>query len=216
MKVSQLILWTACWLVGAITCKAQPTSKFRFGLVGGVNAGQINTPLLKSTTGLLWRYDVGVTMKQQFSSRFSIIYQVKYARLGDKGKTTGIGGNDFNISEFNYVTLPVMGQFGLKGKRASLKVGGQMGYFLSGRNYFASKKEQALSIQNMTKLDAGLVGGLGYQFGKHIAIDAHYYYGLRKIRKDLTAPDPITGIPTVIKFVPQYNRAWSLDLSYYF
>lgn len=216
MKVNQLILCVICWLTGSLVCQAQSISMFRFGVVGGINAGQINTPLVKSTTGLLWQYNVGVTVEQRFSSRFSLAYELKYARQGGTAKTSGLSGNDSNISEFNYLTLPIISRFQPRGERIFIEIGGQVGYFLSGRNYFASKKNQALSVQNMAKIDAGLVGGLGYRLGKHLVTDARYYYGMREIRRDLTAPDPTTGIPTLIKFVPQYNRVWSLNFSYYF
>lgn len=195
---------------------SQSKLDYRFGLTGGLSAAQINTPDIKTTTGPLWHYTVGIALQQRLSQKFALIYELKYARQGGRAETTGLLGNDVNITEFNYVSLPLIIQFQPKGEPLFIELGGQIGYFLSGRNYFASHKDQALQTQNMAKLDAGLLAGLGYRLGQHIVIDARYYYGMKTLHRDFEIADPVTGVPSMIKLIPQYNRVWSLNLSYYF
>jgi hypothetical protein len=215
MRLKRLLFNTFC-ILSLLPAYSQNKITHRFGLTSGLSASQIVTPSIKDATGLLWDYTVGISVEQRFSSKFALAYELKYARQGGNAKVSGLGGSDVNVSEFRYLLLPVMGQFRPNGERIFIEAGGQIGYFLSGRNYFASKKEQAFNLQNMTKLDAGLIGGLGYQLSKHFVIDARYYYGMRTIREDARVPDPITGVSTLIRFVPQYNRVWSLNMRYYF
>ncbi len=68
-------------------------------------------------TGLLWDYTVGISVEQRFSPKFTLAYELKYARQGGKGKVFGLGGNDINVSEYRYLVLPVIGQFRPKGER---------------------------------------------------------------------------------------------------
>lgn len=216
MNVNQFVLHVLVWLIGPTVCYAQSTSSFRFGLIGGINAGQINTPSLKTTSGLLWQYGVGVTTEQRFSPRIALVYELKYARQGSRSKTFGLVGNDVNISEYNYLTLPIFVRSQPKGGRVLVELGGQVGYFLGGQNYFASRRDQTSALQNVTSFDVGLIGGLGYRLSTHFVADVRYYYGLRRIRKDFTAPDPVTGILTSYRVSAQHHRVWSLNLSYFF
>ncbi len=216
MNVNLFALHILAWLIGPLVCRAQSTTPFRFGLIGGINASQINTPSLKTTSGLLWQYGVGVTAEQRFSPRISLVSELKYSHQGSRSKAFGLLGDDVNVSKYNYLTLPIFVRYQPKGERVFIELGGQVGYFLGGQNYFNSRKDRALALQNVTPLDVGLVGGLGYRLSTHFVADVRYYHGLRRIREDFTAPDPVTGIPTSYLISPQYHRVWSLNLSYFF
>ena len=161
MRLKRLLFYTLCILT-PFPAYSQSKITHQFGLTGGLSAAQITTPSIKSTTGLLWNYTIGIALEQRFSPRFALAYELKYTRQGGRAKVFRLGGSDVNVSEYDYLILPVIGQLRPKGELVFIEAGGQVGYFLSGRNYFASKKDQALAVQNMTKLDAGLVGGLGY------------------------------------------------------
>lgn len=209
------LLFNAFCILSFLPAYSQNEITHRFGFTGGLCASQIATPSIKNATALLWDYNIGISVEQRFSPKFALTYELKYARQGGRAKAVGLLGNDVSVTELNYLLLPITGQFQPKGEPVFIELGGQIGYFLSGRNYFASHKDQALAVQNMTKLDAGLIGGLGYQLSRHFVIDARYYHGMKTIREDTNVPDPITGVPTLIRFVPQYNRVWSLNLRYY-
>ena len=211
-------LLTFCFLsvLSLSSVYGQNEINYKFGLIGGVSAAQISTPSLKTISGLLWYYTTGVGLQQRFSQRLALVYELKYIRQGAKAKVSGIMGNDVIVTEHDYVTLPILVQFQPKNEPVFVQLGGQSGYFLAGRSYFASGKDQASQAQNMTKLDAGLTAGVGYRLGRHGVLDARYYYGMRRIHEDFEIDDPTTGMPTLIRLVPQYNRAWSLNLSYYF
>ncbi|AUD04150.1 porin family protein [Spirosoma pollinicola] len=216
MKTSKRVL-ILCWLlVFPGRSYGQSVNSFRYGITGGLNAGQLNTPSINKTSGLRWQYAAGVTVEQPFSSNFALAAELKYARHGAKAKVSGIMGNDAIISEYDYVTLPIFVRFQPKFDRIFIELGGQIGYFLAGRSYFSSKKDQALAAQNINRLDAGLTGGVGYRLGTHLVMDVRYYHSLRSLYEDFTAIDPITGTSTFIKLTPQYQRVWSLNLSYFF
>lgn len=189
---------------------------YQMGLAGGLSACQIRTPSLDNSSGLLWQYNIGATLEQQFSSKFMLVYELKYARAGSRDKTTSQQGNDVLFSKYNYLTLPILARLRSKGERAFIELGGQAGYFLGGKSYFASKEDQANNLQNVYKLDLGLVGGIGFRLSHHFLVDARYYHGLKKIYEDISTIDPTTGSPVFYKSVPQHHRIWSLNLAYYF
>ncbi|MBO0953159.1 porin family protein [Fibrella forsythiae] len=214
MRIKKLIFCLLCAL-SLSPVYSQRKLAYKLGLTGGVSAAQINSPSLKTTTGLLWHYTTGIALQQRFSQKFALAYELKYARQGGKAQPFGY---DFITTESNYVSLPIIGQFQPKGGPMFIEIGGQIGYFLSSRSYFVSHKDQALSTstQNINRLDAGLLAGVGYRFGQHLVIDARYYYGMRRIYENFEIADPVTGIPILFNATPQYNRLWSLNLSYYF
>lgn len=212
----KLIIALYLYVASLITAHSQDKTAYKVGLIGGLNAGQISTPSLNNTTGLLWDYNAGIALEQRFSTRFALAYELKYTRQGSKDKVSGILGNDKSISQYEYINIPVLIRYRPKGERAFIEFGGQASYFLKGRSYFASKETQSLALQNISKLDAGIIGGVGYRFGEHFVLDARYYYGMKKIRTDFTAPNPATGIPMFYTAVPQYHRVWSLNFTYYF
>ena len=215
MKAKLFVLIGVCWISLSAAC-GQTSITYRFGITSGVTASQIRIPLLSHSTDLLGRYTGGISLEQRFTPAIALIYQVSYTRLGGSSSGGGLSGSTPSITEYNYLILPVLLRIRSKGERGFIEVGGQLGYYLSGRSYTKGHEEQALAQQNVTKLDAGLSGGIGYQLGKHLVLDARYYYGMRKIYADHSGPDPNTGLITFYRPVPEYHRVYSLQLSYYF
>ena len=187
----------------------------RFGITVGANAGQVQTSL--TLTNLLWRYNAGVTFEQQFTRNFALASELIYTRQGSRLSSTNGYVSDKYITAFDYIALPVLLRFRPKGERGFIEAGGQVGYLLSANGYHTSDKEKTFTdFQHTNKIDAGLTGGVGYPLGTHIVVDLRYYYGMRPLRENYTAPDPQTGIPTYYRVEKWYNRVWSLNLSYYF
>lgn len=190
-------------------------NRTRFGVKAGVNAGQIQTSL--TLTNLLWRYNAGMAFEQQFTRNFALASELIYTRQGSRFSSTNGYVSDKYISAFDYVTLPVLLRFRPKGERGFVEAGGQIGYLLSANSYHTSDKDRTFSsFQHTNKLDAGLTGGVGYRLGPHVVVDFRYYYGMKPLRENYTAPDPQTGIPTYYRVEKLYNRVWSANLSYYF
>ncbi|GAB4041835.1 porin family protein [Spirosoma gilvum] len=190
--------------------------KARFGVTAGLNAAQIQTSL--SLDKPLWRYNAGVAFEQQFFRKFVLASELIYSRQGASEKYTGPFGqsDDRIIYAFDYLALPVLLRIRPVGERAFIQAGGQIGYLLTARNYFASKEDQALTYQHTKSIDAGLIGGVGYRLGQHFVVDGRYYYGMNPLREDYTAPDPQSGITKVYHVEKWYNRVWSVNLAYYF
>ncbi|GAB4027431.1 porin family protein [Spirosoma koreense] len=209
----KLALLSSMLLVSIGYTMAQSSVTYRLGVTAGVNAAQIKQAELSD---LFWRYNAGLTLEQRFSSALTMAYQVLYAKQGSSNPVMGLGGNDKIINELNYLTLPIMMRFTRESKNFFLQAGVQGGYLLNGKGYFASAKNQSTSFRHTHKFDLGLLGGVGYRLGNYVVVDGRYYYGLHPILADYTAPDPLTGVPTVYRATKWYNRVWSLNLNYYF
>ncbi|RYE12479.1 MAG: PorT family protein [Sphingobacteriaceae bacterium] len=199
--------------MSTVIAYSQSKINYKFGLTSGVNAAQIKASTLSN---LFWQYNAGVVLEQRFSPAIAVAYQLSYAKQGSSSLVTGLGGDDKIINELTYINLPVMLRFSRESKNFFLEAGGQVGYLLDGKGYFASSKNQATPFHHTHKIDAGLTGGIGYRLGNHLTIDARYYYGLNPILADYTAPDPATGILTFYRVSKWYNRVYSLNMSYYF
>jgi len=204
------------WLISALSLKAQSITRYRFGITSSVQASNVVTPSLKGQNDLSLHFTGGVCLEQQFSPALAFSYQLLYSRLGGTSTSTSNGAAITFITKYNYLSLPLMVRIRPKGERAFVEFGGQVGYYLNGKNYMKGKQDQASQNQNVTKLDAGITAGVGYRLGKHFVLDGRYYHSLRKIKSDFTAPSPTTGQPTFYRTVPQYHRMYSLNLSYYF
>lgn len=211
---SSLLLSVLCL---SINLSANGQNKPRVGIVGGINASQIKTST--NLTNLLLRYNVGLAYEQQFSDKFALAGNFIYSKQGSslKQATLGNGIKDKYITNFNYLALPVLLRFRPKGERTFIEAGGQIGYLIYNKSYNTSDKEKTTeSFTHTRKVDAGMVGGVGYRLGKNVVIDARYYYGLKPLRKSFTAPDPQTGASVFYRTDRWYNRVWSLNFTYYF
>lgn len=203
-------------LLSTLSLKAQSTIHYRFGLTSGIQASNVVIPHFNNHNDLSLHYTGGISLEQQFSPALALSYQLLYSRLGGISTSTGNGASITFITDYNYLTLPIMIRIRPKGERAFVGLGGQVGYYLNGKNYVKGKQDQALQNQNITKVDAGLTAGIGYRLGQHLVVDGRYYHSLRKLYEDFTAPSPATGQPTFYRSVAQYHRMYSVTLSYYF
>lgn len=193
---------------------AQSTTTYRFGITVGPNASYWNTE--RSQSELLWRYQVGVTLEQRFSTALALSYRLVYNRLGGQLKSPTYGTAFFN---FDYINLPILGRINPRGSPIFVEAGVQAGYLLKAQDYVVSSTTPRgpMDWQNINYIDTGVVGGLGWAISRHWLLNAHYYYGLRsiKVRYQLIT-DPTTGISTRYEIMPWYNRSGSLSVTYYF
>ncbi len=216
MKTGLFIALGLC-LINLSTVYGQSATTYRFGISSGLNATQIQRSL--TPTDLTWQYNAGGVLEQKFSPVIAIAYEILYSRQGSSLSTTNalIGGTDRYIIAFDYASIPVILRFRPKGERAFVELGGQIGYLLNAKSYYASNKEKTLvSYAHTNKVDAGLTGGIGYRFGNHFVVDLRYFYGMNPILANYSAPDPQTSITTYYKVEKWYNRVSSLNIAYYF
>ena len=216
-----LILSGLSLLFGLLTAHGQRMTTYRFGITGGLNANQIKND--GGLQGILWRYNVGISLEQRFSPAIALAYQLVYSRQGESvnnnyrlSASSGTVSNK-QIIIFDYVALPIMLRVRPKGERAFLEVGGQVGTLIHNDFYFTNPPSSVppSPIQHLTKIDAGLTGGVGYRLGEHLVVDARYYYGMKPVLSDFSAINPQTGASTLYKREKWYNRVYLLNLSYY-
>lgn len=188
---------------------AQP--RLRFGLLGGLNGNLIHATYLgpNSESKPRWDYTTGVSVDHRLTSSLTLSYNVLYSRQGGAELITSkIGyGSTKMMTEFSYLTLPVMVRYNLGGGRFFISGGPQIGYLLKAKWYAAGFEGSAQSwdLAYMRRFDVGLTGGLGYRLGRHVVLESRYYYGLNPFNET----DPQTNYK-------EYNRTWASNLVYYF
>jgi len=185
-------------LISLVFGKALNTPKIEFGLVGGMNRSYLND--IKGSEGLN-QFDLGfyfhILMKN--SSYLSTGVLVK-SNVGATGMPVySIGNADFDtiykdgtltkkISCF-YVPILFHQRFN---NRWYFEAGPQLGLRTKAVDIFeVSKLDGDLTYtrdvkDQYTRLDAGLLGGVGYKFKKEIksmAVGINYYYGLVNVNK---------------------------------
>ena len=104
-----------------------------------------------------------------------------------------------------------------KGERAFLQAGGQVGTLIHNDFYVTNLPVSVppSPIQHLTKIDAGLTGGVGYRLGWHFVIDARYYHGMKPLLSDFSSVAPQTGVSILYKREKWYNRVYLLNLTYH-
>ncbi|AUD04111.1 porin family protein [Spirosoma pollinicola] len=188
---------------------AQP--RLRFGLLGGLNGNLIHATYLgpNSESKPRWDYTTGVSVDHWLTSSLTLGYNLLYSRQGGAELITSkIGyGSTKMMTEFSYLTLPVMVRYHLGGGRFFISGGPQIGYLLKAKWYAAGFESSAQSwdLAYMRRFDVGLTGGLGYRLGRHVVLESRYYYGLNPFNET----DPQTNYK-------EYNRTWASNLVYYF
>ncbi len=198
-----------------LTAFKQPVlaqSALRFGLSGGLNGNLIHTNHLgpNSESKGLWDYTGGISLEHRLTSSLTLSYNLLYSRQGGveliTSKLPGYGSTKM-ITEFCYLTLPVMVRYNLGGGRFFMSGGPQFGYLLKAKWYAAGFEGSAQSwdLAYMRRFDVGLTSGLGYRLGKHVVLESRYYYGLNPFNES----DPQTNYK-------EYNRTWASNLVYYF
>ncbi|RRB06842.1 porin family protein [Larkinella rosea] len=219
MKGNTFILYLLFWLIGSVSCQAQSIKTLRFGMTGGVNAGLIKKDHL-GLQNILWRYKVGITVEKRFHKAMALVGEITYSRQGETVNadtyTIQTGTiKDTQIINFDYVAMPIMLRFRPRSERVFLAIGGQFGYLIDSKFYFASAPDRTTPFAHTNKLDAGLIGGVGFRLGRHLVADLKYFHGMKPILANFTAPDPQTGVPTYYRREGWYNRVFSLNLTYY-
>ncbi|MFL9843859.1 porin family protein [Flavobacterium rhizosphaerae] len=128
-----------------------------FGIKGGVNFSNFGADAdTDSTTGFYAGVLVDIPGKGNFHFQPEILY-------------TSEGAKD---SSLDYIRIPVMGKYYLT-QGLSIQAGPELAVKIG-----AEDKDVNRSTRN---LDYGVEGGLAYEFGPGIFIDARYYLGLANI-----------------------------------
>src|SRR5690554_5300320 len=163
---------------------------------------------------LLWKYNAGFAFAKPLPGNFSLASELVYTRQGGSLEADRSGKY---ITEFDYISLPVLVRFRPDGKDVFVQAGGKFSYLInSERIHIGNSNTSTLDdLNHLRQWDAGAIGGVGYWLGNHVVIDARYYYGMAPLIKKHTVLDPITLEPIFYGADKLYNRVWSLNLTFY-
>jgi hypothetical protein len=210
MKKIQKIMCTtiaSIYLFATSTSYAQ--NNIRIGITGGLNASQIKTST--NLTDFLWKYNAGIAFEKNVIGNLSLAAELGYSRQGSK---LALNQSSTYVTHFDYIALPILARFRPGGKQLFIQIGGKFGYLINGREMYTNNNYPN-DLNHLRKWDAGAVAGVGYWLGKHLALDARYYYGMAGLIKKHPIVDPGTG-QTFYGADNWNSRVWSLNLTYIF
>jgi hypothetical protein len=171
-------------LISASVANAQEQSRARVGFKGGLNMSNLyvnDTHDNNQRVG--WH---GGVYAQLFASEaFSIQPEVAFSTKGT-GVTWADGTSIGTKTRFNlsYIDIPVLAVFKL-GRAAEIHLGPYWSYLLSAeiRNNDGdpSNEFDTVDRRNFDNWDYGLVGGIGFNFGRAAQLGVRYNYGLNPI-----------------------------------
>jgi hypothetical protein len=184
-------------------------SDIRIGITGGSNASRIKTST--NLTDLLWSYNVGLAFEKGLSDDLSLASELVYSKQGSS--IDNVSSGEY-ITHFDYLALPVFVRYSPGGKNVFFQAGGKFGYLVNDKEIYTYNNTES-NLDHLRQWDAGVLGGIGYRIGKHVVVDARYYYGLTPLIKKHTVLDPVTLKPIFYGADRWYNRVWSLNLTVY-
>lgn len=145
--------------------------RLHFGVKAGGNYSDFSNANF-DTEGLPG-FHAGAIIAFDINEKWSVQEDFLFSTQGAKIKGGISDGKDLKLS---YVTVPIV-----------LKYKTSFGlYFEAGPQVGILVSEDFKEITNndfAEKIDAGMVGGIGYQFSNGLGIGARYYYGLTDISK---------------------------------
>jgi hypothetical protein len=164
---------------------AQAQRSPRVGFKGGLNLSNLYVNEVNDENARIG-WHAGVYTQLLSSEVFAIQPEINYSTKG-----TGITFvNDLNNIDhdvkfnINYLDIPILAVFKL-GKAAEIHAGPYWSYLLNAsiRNMNGDSNNEFTSIDrdNFDNWDYGLVGGIGFNFGKGAQFGARYNYGLNNI-----------------------------------
>ena len=151
-------------------------NRLHFGVKAGANYSNFTNAGF-NTEGLTG-FHAGGIMAFEISDKFSIQEEFLFSTQGAKLKGGILDGQELKLS---YITVPIL----LKYRSAMgiyIEAGPQVGILAS-----EDFKKLGINDKFAEKIDAGIAGGIGYQFKNGLGIGARYYYGFTDVSKVTTA-----------------------------
>lgn len=208
MKYS-ITFFTACLLLLVAmptNTKAQTEKKTRMGIKGGINFSNLyteNSTDLKMLTG----FNLGVFAKLPLLSIVSLQTELYYTTKGAEVTYDNIFANGTARFNFNYLEVPLLLMVNLS-KNVNIHAGPYGAFMVSGKatnqsNVSKFNYEDNLDPDDYNRFDAGIVFGLGVDFGA-LSLAGRYNYGLNKVGKErnffgtnYTFPDANNGVLSI-------------------
>ena len=151
---------------------AQKTKRdegIKLGVKGGLNISNFMGDI--EDQGMRTSVHLGLLAEIIVSDKFSLQPELLYS--GEGSTYTGPDPG-FARTKLDYLTVPVLGKFGLTDK-LSLETGPQLGFLISAKNKTNDLNEK---INNLKTIDFGLNAGLNYELNNRVFFQARYNLGL--------------------------------------
>lgn len=188
---------------------AQDEPRTRFGVKAGVNASNLYTQDVDDENMLIG-FNLGVFAKVPFNRLIAIQPELYYTTKGAENTYNNALVNGSAIFNVNYIELPLLLVVNFT-ENINIHVGPYAAYMISGKvsnqsNATIFNFEDEIDTDDYNKIDAGLVAGVGLDFGT-IGVGLRYNYGMANVGK---AAD-YNG--TTYTFPDGKNSVFSLNLA---
>jgi hypothetical protein len=151
-------------IIGMANSNAQV---LKFGLKAGVNFANLSGSDADGFDGLT-SFHFGAVGEIKVFQNFAIQPEVLYSSQGAKSDA-------FDDIKYDYITVPVLAKFYLITDKLSLEAGPQFAFLVN---------DNVDSTFETETFDFAAVGGLGFNFSKHVFAQARYVVGLTDTTKD--------------------------------
>ncbi len=162
------------------------SSKFKFGVKGGVNFSNLYTQNVESNN-VLTGFNAGVFAKLPITESLAIQPELLYTTKGAKLTYNNYFVNGTAKFNLNYIELPVLLVINLT-ENFNIHVGPYVAYLVDSNAINDSQGtlfdiQSNLKNEDYNKFDTGLAIGVGYDADK-IGFGVRYNYGLQKVGKE--------------------------------
>ncbi len=149
------------------------SSKREEGIVLGVKGGLNMSNFMGDVEdqGMRTSIHLGLLAEIIVSDNFSVQPELLYSGQGSTYTGSAPG---FARTKLDYLTVPVLGKFGLTDK-LSFEAGPQLGFLVSAKRKTNTSNDK---IEGVKTLDFGLNAGLEYELGSGVIFQGRYNLGL--------------------------------------
>lgn len=187
MKIFFLIIVSFIYAITVYAQQSVSTSdtvntKAIFGIKGGVNISSFSASVNSETKPLVG-LNLGIYIKKKISDKFFFRPEIYYSKQGQKDNFIvppsgpSIGSTTTTL---NYLNVPILFELG---KKISFQFGPQISLLMNGteKGYVASVEVDDNLKDVMTKVDLGMVLGLGISPIKRLNCGIRYNIGITDI-----------------------------------
>lgn len=167
---------------------AQGPDGTKFGIKGGVNLSNLYTEDVDDQNVLLG-YNLGIFIEMPITSKVSLQPELLYTTKGAELKYDNAFAQGTGKFRLNYIELPLLLKLNVT-EKFNLHFGPYAAYLIDSKitNEDANGNinfESDIDRDDLNKLDFGLAGGFGINFGG-FGVGARYNYGLSTVGKEKT------------------------------
>lgn len=155
----------------------------KIGVKGGLSFSNLYVDDIDDDQ-MLTGFNIGLFAKFPIAESFAVQTELYYTNKGaELTYNENFGTTKFKL---DYIEVPLLMVFNIT-NNFNIQAGGYAGYMISGKVTNESDGpfdfENELNTDDFNRLDAGLTGGIGFDF-EPITVGARYYYGLTKVGKE--------------------------------